>query len=344
MSNRTSVLYRTRVALAGLTLAAASIAVMGVRPAVADGGCPTATVSVSTPTALQIALAQAQPGDVIHVEDGTYDGNWTATTPGTAEAPIWLCGGPGAQLTNDGYTGSYGLHLDGASWWHLYGFTVTQAAKGVVVDNAQHVTVEALTVHDIGDEGVHLRTNTTDSLVTGNTIYSTGHRRDKFGEGVYVGSANGNWSVYTAGQPDRSDRNVVTGNTITQTTAEPVDVKEGTAGVQVLGNTLDGAALTVDGGDSCVDFKGNDGLISGNVCTGVPGGDGYDGFQVHHNKLIKLGLGDWGLRNELAGNTALIGPGARDGFWIHDASTTYNIVRCGQTVTGAAYANVVCTP
>jgi hypothetical protein len=76
----------------------------------------------------------------------------------------------------------------------------------------------------------------------------------------------------------------------------------------------------------------------------VPGGDGYDGYQVHHNKLIKLGLGDWGLRNEFAGNTALIGPGARDGFWIHDASVTFNIVRCGQTVTGAAYANVPCTP
>jgi nitrous oxidase accessory protein NosD len=338
------VLHRTRVALAGLTLAAANIAVMGAQPAAADGGCPSATVSVSTPTALQLALAEAQPGDVIGVADGTYDGNWTATTPGTAEAPIWLCGGPGAELTNDGYTGNYGLHLDGASWWHLYGFTVTQASKGVVVDNAQHVTVEALTVYDIGDEGVHLRTNTTDSLVTGNTIYSTGHRRDKFGEGVYVGSANGNWSVYTGGQPDRSDRNVVTGNNIYGTTAEPVDVKEGTTNVQVLGNTLDGAALTTAGGDSCADIKGNYGLVSGNVCTGVPAGDGYDGYQVHHNKLIKLGLGDWGLHNELAGNTALIGPGARDGFWIHDASTTYNIVRCGQTVTGAAYANVVCTP
>lgn len=326
-----------------LALTAASLAAVA-RPAAADGPCPAATVSVSTPTALELALAQAQPGDVIHVEDGIYDGNWTASTPGTEQAPIWLCGGPGAELTNDGYQGSYGLFLNGASWWHLYGFTVRWAQKGVVVDAAQHVTVEGLTVHDLGDEGIHLRTNTTDSTVVGNTIYSTGHRRDKFGEGVYVGSANGNWSVHTAGQPDRSDRNVVTGNSIYGTTAEPADVKEGTTGVQVLNNTLDGASLTLGGGDSCVDFKGNDGLIQGNVCTGVPGGDGYDGYQVHHNKLTKLGLGDWGLRNELAGNTALIGPGARDGFWIHDASTTYNIVRCGQTVTGAAYANVPCTP
>lgn len=330
-------------AAAAVALTAAGL-VGHARPAVADGPCPAATVTVSTPTALQIALADAQPGTVIQIEDGTYDGNWTATTPGTQESPIWLCGGAGARLTNDGYQGSYGLYLNGASWWHLYGFTVTQAQKGIVVDAAEHVTVVALTVHDLGDEGIHLRTNTGDSSITGNTIYSTGHRRDKFGEGIYVGSANGNWSVYTGGQPDKSDRNVVQGNHVYATTAEPVDVKEGTTGTQVTGNSLDGGGLTENGGDSCVDFKGNGGLIQGNVCTGVPGGDGHDGYQVHHNKLIKLGLGDWGLRNELVGNTAAIGPGARDGFWVHDASTTYNIVRCGQTVTGAAYANVTCTP
>lgn len=335
---------RVRAAVAALVLAAASLAgLSGASAALADDGCPAATVSVSTPAELGAALAGAQPGDSIRVGPGTYDGNWIATTAGTEQAPVWLCG-DGAVLTNGGITGSYGLWLNGASWWHVRGLEVTAATKGIVVDNASHVEIASNVIHDIGDEGIHLRTFTTDSVVSGNTIHDTGQRRDKFGEGVYVGSANGNWSVYTGGQPDTSDRNVVQGNTIHGTTAEPVDIKEGTSNVQVLSNALDGAGLTEDGGDSCVDFKGNYGLISGNTCTGVPGGDGEDGFQVHHNKLIKLGLGDWGLHNELAGNVANIGPGARNGFWIHDASTTYNVVRCGQSVTGAAYANVICAP
>ncbi len=307
----------------------------------ADGPCPEPTVTVDTTTELGAALASAMPGDVIVIEDGIYDGNWTASASGTEEAPIWLCGGPSAVLTNDGHQGGYGLHLNGADWWHLYGFTVTWAQKGVIVDAAEGVTVEGLTVHGVGDEGIHLRSNTTDSLVVGNTIYSTGHRRDKFGEGVYIGSAQANWGILTGGQPDRSDRNAVSGNLIYGTTAEPIDVKEGTTGGLVTGNQLDAGALTEDGGDSCIDAKGNDWLVSGNTCTG----SAHDGYQTHRNKLIKLGLGDWGFRNEFTGNTAILAAGATGyGFRIHDAAYVSAVVRCGNTVTGGPFANVTCTP
>lgn len=317
---------------------------MGAAPnaAYADTLCPSPTVSVATEGQLGAALSGAAPGDVIALADGTYDGNWTASTPGTETDPIWLCGGPGATLTNDGISGGYGLHLNAADWWQLYGFAITDAAKGLVIDASEHVTVEGLTVHGLGDEGIHLRSNTTDSLVVGNTIYSTGHRRDKFGEGVYIGSANGNWSVYTAGQPDRSDRNTVSGNVIFDVTAEPVDIKEGTSWGVVSGNTFDASSLTEDGGDSCIDAKGNDWLISGNVCTGAA----RDGFQTHRNKLIKLGLGDWGFRNEFTANTAVLAPGATGlGFRIHDAQYVAAVVRCGNTATGGVgFANVTCTP
>ena len=64
----------------------------------------------------------------------------------------------------------------------------------------------------------------------GNTISDTGLRRDKFGEGVYVGSAQSNWCKHSDCEPDESDRNVVEGNTIFDTGAESVDLKEGTTG------------------------------------------------------------------------------------------------------------------
>lgn len=318
-------------------------------PAQADPtACPTATVTVSTEAALEAALTGAQPGDVIQIADGTYNGGnavanqWTATHSGTAASPIWLCGGPNAVLTNDGITSSYGLHLNGASYWHLLGFSVTAAQKGVIVDSASHVTVEGLNVHGVGDEGVHLRKNTTYSTVTGNTIHDTGNRREKFGEGVYVGSADSNWGALTGGQPDHSDNNVVSYNTIYDTPAESVDLKEGTQNGEVYGNNFDGSGQTSEGGDSWVDAKGNAWKIYNNVGHHSSG----DGFQTHHKNLTNSGLGNWGLSNKFKGNTVDVqGPGY--GFFIHDPSTTGNQVDCDNVITGAASGSysygVTCT-
>ena len=78
-------------------------------------------------------------------------------------------------------------------------------------------------------------------------------------------------------QPDRSDRNVVKGNKIGQTTAEAVDIKEGTTGGVVEDNTFDGSALS--GADSRVDVKGNNWLIKENTGTNST----QDGFQTHRS-------------------------------------------------------------
>lgn len=43
-----------------------------------------ATVEVSTAAQLKTALTNARPGDTIHLADGTYTGNFKATTPGTS--------------------------------------------------------------------------------------------------------------------------------------------------------------------------------------------------------------------------------------------------------------------
>jgi hypothetical protein len=84
--------------------------------------------------------------------------------------------------------------------------------------------IQGLTVQNIGDEGIHLRSFSSDNLVVGNTVRDTGKRREKFGEGIYIGSATSNWEKYSQGRPDRSDRNVVRGNSISATTAESVDI------------------------------------------------------------------------------------------------------------------------
>ena len=252
--------------------------------------CPTPTVRVSTTDELQQALARAVPGTVVQLADGTYRGSFTATARGTAEAPVFLCGGPGAVLDGGGFEEGYVLHLDGAAYWRVVGITIRNGQKGVMADAAQHVVLQGLTVESTGDEAVHLRRGSSDNVVRDSTVRDTGHRRDTFGEGIYVGTATSNWCSISACEPDASDRNLVLDNTVSATTAESVDLKEGTSDGVVAGNTFDGAALT--GADSWLDAKGNDWLVSGNVGAHSPA----DGFQTHE---VAEG---WGRRTTFDGN------------------------------------------
>lgn len=252
--------------------------------------CPDATVSVATADELTAALAGARAGDVIVLADGTYAGNLTATAVGTRTQPIFLCGGAGAVLDAGGIKEGYVLHLDGAAYWRVVGLTVRNGQKGVVFDRTQHTVLQGLTVEHTGDEAVHLRAGSSDNVVRDSTIRDTGHRRAKFGEGVYVGTATSNWCTISDCRPDASDRNQVLGNTISATMAESVDAKEGTTGGVVQGNTFDGSDLT--GADSWLDAKGNDWQITGNTGAHSPA----EGFQNH---VVAKG---WGERNTFAEN------------------------------------------
>jgi hypothetical protein len=238
--------------------------------------CPAPIVQVSTSAQLRTALRDATPGTVIGLADGVYDGTFEASASGTAEAPIWLCGGSNAVLRGPGPDDGTVLHLDGVRYWRLVGFTVREGQKGVMADGTRDTVLQDLTVTEIGDEAVHLRKNSTDNVVRGLTVSDTGSRRVKFGEGIYVGSAVSNWCDLTACEPDRSDRNVVVANTISDTAAESVDIKEGTTGGVLADNTFDGAGMRGEA-DSWVDVKGNGWLVQGNRGTTAR----QSGFEVN---------------------------------------------------------------
>lgn len=293
--------------------------------------CPAATVDVSDGKTLEDALDGAMPGDVIHLADGRYEGKFTAKAAGTADKPIWVCGGPGAVIDVGGVKGGYAFHLDGADYWRLIGFTVRNGQKGVMADQVQHAVIQGLTVEQIGDEAIHLRDFSSDNVVRDNTIRDTGRRKPKFGEGVYIGSADSNWCTVTHCKPDNSDRNVVTGNHISATTAEAVDIKEGTTGGVVTHNTFDGSDLSGSHDDSWVDVKGNGWTISFNTGSHT----NEDGFQTHE---IRDG---WGKDNTFKGNVAHVdGPG----YGFHFTPVNGNKLTCDNKATGAAegLANVHC--
>jgi hypothetical protein len=232
-------------------------------------------------------------------------------------------------IDGGGTDSGYGFHVDGADRVVLSGFAVRNAQKGVMIDDSQDVTVSGLTVSHIGDEGIHVRDGSTGAHIVGNRISDTGLHEAKYGEGVYIGSAKSNWCDISHCDPDTSDNAVVQGNTISGTTAENVDIKEGTTGGTLSGNSFDGAGST--DADSWVDVKGNDWTITGN--TGVHSSG--DGFQTHQV------VDGWGTGNRFADNTATV-DGAGYGF--HLAPALQNVVACDNTAAqaGKGLTNVTC--
>lgn len=282
--------------------------------------CPEPTASVGSTAELAAALEDAGPGSVIHLADGVYDGPVVLTTPATRDDPAWLCGGPGAVVDGGGHDSGYTLHLDGASHWTVQGLTVRGGQKGVMADGVTGVTLTGLTVHSVGDEALHLRAHSADNVVAGNVLSDTGLREPEFGEGVYVGSAESNWCDLTGCEPDASDHNRIVGNVVFATTAEPVDIKEGTTGGVLAGNQLDGAAITGDVPDSWVAVKGNGWRVVDNEGRHSPG----DGFQVTEQAE------GWGRGNVIAGNTGRLG--SEDGTLV--AVVEGNTVACSNALDG----------
>jgi hypothetical protein len=286
--------------------------------------CPTATTTVSTRNQLLAAIAAATPGTVIRLNPGSYGANYDITTTATPDKPIWICGPRTAIIDNADTTKGYGFRVTGASNLVLAGMTVRNVQKGVAVLNSKAVTVADLRVENIGDEAIHLKAQTTDSTVIGNSINGTGKNSPNYGEGVYIGTAQGNWCLYNNCLPDTSDRNVVAYNDIRATTAENIEAKAGTSNGTMWKNTLDGAAITSTDTDSLIQVMGNGWVIAGNTGSHTPA----DAIQVWNTDA------DYGLNNIVYANLVTDTlPGYAVRMPYNDAG---NVVGCDNTATQAA--------
>ncbi|WP_157518250.1 hypothetical protein [Herbidospora mongoliensis] len=283
--------------------------------------CPRPTKIVGSASQFEKALASARAGDVIKLRPGIYRGNFVARKSGVKSRPIFVCGTAASVIDGGGPKGGYGFHIDRGNYWRLVGFTVRNSQKGVMADRSFGSIIQSLTVHSIGDEAIHLRNFSKSNIVQYNRIFNTGLRKPKFGEGVYIGTAESNWKSVTGGRMDASDGNWVRGNEI-KSTAEAIDIKEGTSGGWIVGNVFDGSQLVDDGtNDSWVDVKGNKYVVEGNRGRSTP----LDGFQTH--KIVD----GWGTGNVFRKNVINLS-GAR-GVGIND-TVGGNTITCDNKVTG----------
>ncbi|GAA4251406.1 cellulose binding domain-containing protein [Dactylosporangium darangshiense] len=322
------------------------------------------TIDVSTSAQLQSALAAVRPGQTIRVAAGTYHGSFVATTAGTASQPITLTGPAGAVLVNDGPSGEapscpaptagwdsgYGLWLYNAPYWNLTGFTVAESKKGIVADNSQHLTVDGVYIHDVEEEGLHFRRSSADGIVRNSRIERTGLVQPGYGEGVYIGSAGSNWGCHgNTGGVDRSDRVQVIGNRLgPNIAAEAIDVKEGTTGGLISGNTFNGQGVSGENSaDSWVDVKGMDYRIENNTGTFSSPGTFANGYETHNPSTTPSfdnGCGNvWrNNRSDLGG----VGQYAVNVTSQSKCSARPNVVYASNTVTNATkgLTNIPVTP
>ncbi|MEV0264402.1 right-handed parallel beta-helix repeat-containing protein [Streptomyces sp. NPDC050617] len=300
------------LAVGGLVAAASAANGAPVAGRAPSAASPASVISVTTAAQLKSALAAAGPGDTIQLADGTYNGNFKTTARGSASARITLTGSPKAVLTAGG---GYGLHLNGASYWTVKGITVTGGQKGIMMDGADGVVIDSVTVHGLDMEGVHFRKSSRDGLIENSRIYDTGKDGQGMGEGVYVGSAGG--------LSDKSDNIRIRSNTIgPDVRGENVDIKEGTTGARISGNTFDGSGLSnANYDDSWVDVKGNGVVVENNTGTHTSN----DGYQTHTQQQ------GWGCGAVFRGNKSDLN-GAKGSSRLAVNVTNYDASSCKATV------------
>ncbi len=286
----------------------------------ATSPCGSGGILLATAGELKTALKEANPGEHLVLAPGIYLGNFDLSRSGTAARPIQLCGPSSAVLSGGTVDHGYGLHLIGVHDVQLSGFTITAAQKGLVLDDAHEVTIDRVIVEGVGDEGIHLRSSSTDNLVTHVVISKTGLHNPTFGEGIYVGSAGRNW---VKAKRDASDRNRFVDNVIRQTTAEAYDIKEGTRSGNIEGGTVDGSIEIA--ADSVINVKGNSWTVAHvNVLHGPR-------FGIS-TRVRKPG---WGAFNLMVGNRiGLDGVGPAISF--EDNGSTHNRAESNVDLEGNA--------
>ena len=269
-------------------------------------------IEVSTAAELKQALEDVQPGQTIQLADGVYAAEFEATVSGTITQPIALQGSAQAILDRGAIQGGHGLYLDHVDYWNLTGFTIRNAAKGIMLDHADHNRLDHLYIHTIGQEAIHFRSCSAFNLLQNSEIRNTGVITPGFGEGVYIGSDRSDWLEHScdADGRDKSNSNRVVNNIFgPDVRAEAIDIKEGTLGGKIIGNHFDATGLSGENyADSWVDVKGNNYEVAHNVGQRGENSSLLHGFEIHEK------VTGWGRDNLFYDNIAQVDA---DGYGFH---------------------------
>ncbi|TYP74038.1 carbohydrate-binding protein [Paenibacillus methanolicus] len=278
------------------------------------------TIPCSTASCLHGALKNVQPGQRIALAAGTYTGSFSSAVNGTAAAPITIeSADPNNPAILSGYSAGsgYALQVTG-DYWVIRKLKFTNAQKGIMLDNANHALITGVEVYNIGYEGVHFRDGSSHGTIENSHVHDTGKTNAGFGEGVYVGSADG--ASYNPNTHHNTIRNVVIGPNVT---AEHIDIKERTIGTLVEYCTFYGEGISgANYADSFIDVKGNEAIIRNNVGYQNDNNVLVDAFQLHEI------IAGWGINNQFMNNTVHL---TNSAVYVVGAYSNSNAIAKGNT-------------
>ncbi|WP_124980952.1 carbohydrate-binding domain-containing protein [Nonlabens xiamenensis] len=281
------------------------------------------TINCSTVQCILDAMRNAAPGDEIVIASGIYTATSKTDLPdndgkasrfysnqnGTASQPIILRGAsstnrPVLKGPNNIYDG-YIMRILG-NHWIIKDLELEEGSKGLVLDRANNCHIENVSVHDIGEEGIHLRDGSSNNLVTGCQVYNTGIKKPGIGEGLYVGSDKGQHDMYDRDCDNNTLEFCVVGPNVT---AEGVDVKEGTNNTIIRNCTFSADGISgANSADAFIDLKGANAFVYNNVFN-------LDGSTIINAGIDFLDRGtgyQTGFRLAIFNNTFNLGSRASD--------------------------------
>jgi len=248
---------------------------------------------------INYSVDRVAAGDTVYVKNGTYNENVyiSGKSGGAGYITFRNHAGHSPLLYGDGVNSGRNKIIN-SSYIQFLGFRITNYNQGFFVEDSSNILLQNLTIYGVGQEGVHIRDNSSYVTLQDSLIHDT--RAWQYnGEGIYIGTS----SSSQPGNPPYDTTNNITikGNTIYNTNDECIELKPGTHDVVVDGNTMYNCLL-----DPSITAT-NWGYVE------VMNPEGFYGSNPNHT--IK--------NNTIHGTKTALG--------IHTGSTTFNNVIYGQT-------------
>ena len=265
---------------------------------------------------INYGVGRLSSGDTLNVKAGTYHEDVYISGPaGTTGKPTTIQAYLGQTVTilGDGID-SGRVKIANTSYITFTGFTITNFNQGIFVESSDHIVVQNCSVHDIGQEGIHIHYGSSFVTVSQCTIHDTG-KWIYDGEGIYIGTSD-------SAPLDNTNNVIISKSTIYNTTDEAIEFKIGTHNVTADGNTIynansanngyGGAAIEVNQAVGSVQHWGSNPnhIVKNNIIHDVGPGTSGSSFL---NSAIRAGTGVTVSNNLIY---SLRGTGATAGYGV----------------------------